>query len=125
MIKISYDRDANEFHMQNDEPPVNWKRSVEDALTIVGGIVQAVRFEHGRAASEALLEMVRRMDEASVFSLVIEDGDADEASKAEKDMDRRGGSRADGACARSGRQLRSGQGGDDQGGRPGNDQAER
>ena len=118
MIRISYDRDANEFHMQTDEPPVSWRRSVENALMIIGGIVHMIRIEHGKAAAEGLLEMVRRRDEASVYSLEIEDGDAGEASEAEKDVDRSGGAGACRACE-PGEGRGGGAQGDGQSGRTG------
>lgn len=69
MIRMEYDTEKSELKLIFDEPNVNWKRSAAYALSIISGLIQWIRFEHGDAAAEAMLDMMRNMDEAAAFSV--------------------------------------------------------
>lgn len=114
MIKSSYDQISNELHVSVD--CLDLKGILRDSLMIVHGLVQMIRMGYGKEASEAFLQTIRNLDDASVFSLDIGDGDADEKSQTQTDVDRSGGAGTDGLCIRGEEQRGTGTAGDGQGG---------
>lgn len=67
MVRIWYDPDTNEFGM--DSGGLSAMDLAQAGAMIVNGMAAKARSEHGEAAAEAMLMLIRNADDAAVFGL--------------------------------------------------------
>lgn len=77
MIKIGYDLRSNTFNMDADG--LGPRSLAVAAAGIVNGMVGKARVMYGEDAAEAILQMIRNMDDASAFFVAVK-GDGENVS---------------------------------------------
>lgn len=93
-MNIEIDESKNNIHIQGNSETI--EDMIRGCVLVVGAMARITREMYGSQGMEALLQTIRNMDDANAFHVLAmefsdEDGDADEKSQAETDVDRSGG----------------------------------